>query len=159
MLRIAPPKDTVFVFYERDMMLQEPGIHKLLLQETSVPVANIIVFDDSHKVIKRNFILMEQLPGQPLSASFFVDQDRILQQVGDALAQTHQLTAERYGYLGEHAPMLPQPTWIEAFQVMWRKLIEDVAAVEYYSNEECSQLLDLRKMMRIEAVQANVPLE
>ena len=73
-LRIAPPKDAVFVFYERDMMLQEPGIHRLLLQKTSVPVANILAFDDSHEFMDRNFILMERLPGQPLSASFFVDQ-------------------------------------------------------------------------------------
>ena len=142
-LRIAPPKDAVFVFYERDMMLQEAGIHRLLLQETTVPVAAIIAFDDSHEVIERNFILMERLPGQPLSASFFVEQNRVLRQVGEALAQTHRLTAEQYGYLGEHAPMLPQSTWIEAFQVMWRKLIEDVVAVGYYSDEECSQLLDL----------------
>jgi aminoglycoside phosphotransferase (APT) family kinase protein len=142
-LRIAPSKDAVFVFYERDMMLQEPGIHKLLLQETTVPVADIIAFDDSHNVIKRNFIIMERLPGQPLSESLFVDQNRVFQQVGEALAQTHRLTAEQYGYLGEHAPMLPQSTWIEAFQVMWRNLIEDVAAVGYYSDEECSRLLDL----------------
>jgi aminoglycoside phosphotransferase (APT) family kinase protein len=142
-LRIAPPKDSVFVFYERDMMLQEPGIHRLLLQETTVPVAKILAFDDSHEVIERNFILMERLPGQPLSTSFFVDQNRVLRQVGEALAQTHRLTAEQYGYLGEHAPMLPQSTWIEAFQVMWHKLIEDVAAVRYYSDEECSQLRDL----------------
>jgi aminoglycoside phosphotransferase (APT) family kinase protein len=142
-LRIAPPKDVVFVFYERDMMLQEPEIHRILLQETTVPVAAIIAFDDSHEVIERNFIVMERLPGQPLSASFFVDQNRVLRQVGEALAQTHQLTAEQYGYLGEHAPMQPQSTWIEAFQVMWRNLIEDVAAVGYYSDEESSLLLDL----------------
>jgi aminoglycoside phosphotransferase (APT) family kinase protein len=142
-LRIAPPKDVVFVFYERDMMLQEPGIHRLLLQKTSVPVAKILTFDDSHDVIDRNFILMERLPGQPLSASFFTDQNKVLRQVGEALAQTHQLTAEQYGYLGEHAPMLPQPNWIEAFQMMWRKLIEGVAAVGYYSDEESSRLLDL----------------
>jgi len=142
-LRIAPPKDAVFVFYERDMMLQEPGIHNLLLQETTVPVAKILAFDDSHEIIERNFIVMERLPGQPLSALFSVDQKRVLRQVGEALAQVHQLTAEQCGYLGEHAPMIPQSTWIEAFQVMWRKLIEDVSAVGYYSAEDCSQLLDL----------------
>ena len=29
-LRIAPPEDTVFLFYERNMMRQEPGIHRLV---------------------------------------------------------------------------------------------------------------------------------
>jgi aminoglycoside phosphotransferase (APT) family kinase protein len=142
-LRIAPPKDVVFVFYERNMMWQEPGIHSFLLQYTSVPVAKILVFDDSHRKLPRDLILMERLPGEPLSSTLFVDQEQVLRQVGTALAQTHQLTKEQYGYVGEHTPMLPQPTWIEAFQIMWHKLIENVATVGYYSDEECHWLLKL----------------
>ena len=43
-LRIAPPRDAVFVFYEREMMRQEPEIHALVLSQTSVPVARIVAF-------------------------------------------------------------------------------------------------------------------
>ena len=41
-LRIAPPDDNVFLFYERQMMRQEPRIHQLLLENTDVPVAPVI---------------------------------------------------------------------------------------------------------------------
>jgi aminoglycoside phosphotransferase (APT) family kinase protein len=135
-LRIAPPTDAVFVFYERDMMRQEPGIHGLLLRETSVPVARIVAFDDSHSVIPRDYVLMERLPGSSMTEAGRVDEDRVLRQVGDCLAQAHGLTAGRYGYLGEHAPMEPQATWLDAFRVMWRKLIDDVGAVGYYDADE-----------------------
>ena len=142
-LRIAPPQDAVFVFYEKDMMKQEPGIHRLLLEKTDVPVANIVAFDDSRDLLDRDFLLMEYLPGTPLSSSFGVDEDSCLFQVGQSLAQVHRLTAEQYGYLGEHHPMPPQSTWNEAFQVMWRKLIEDVVTVGYYTQEEANWLLSL----------------
>ena len=142
-LRIAPPKDAVFVFYERDMMRQEPGIHELLLRETSVPIARIVAFDDSHSVIPRDFLLMERLPGRPMTDAMHVDENRVLRQVGECLAQVHALTAERYGYLGEHAPMEPQVAWLDAFRLMWRKLIDDVAAVGYYDADEQDPMVAL----------------
>jgi fructosamine-3-kinase len=142
-LRIAPPRDAVFVFYEREMMRQEPAIHTLLIEKTTVPVATIIAFDDSQTLIPHDFLLMERLPGEPMSSSFMVNQNKVLRQVGKALAETHQLIAEQYGYLGEHAPMPPQATWNEAFLMVWRKMIEDVASVGYYSREECDWLLQL----------------
>ncbi len=142
-LRVAPPKDAVYLFYEKEMMRQEPGIHALLLENTTIPVAKILAFDDSSEIIPHDFILMERLPGEPLSSSFLMDEAAVLQQVGANLAQAHQLTAKEYGYLGEHTPMPPQPSWNEAFRLMWRKLIDDVAAVGYYSAEECKWLLTL----------------
>lgn len=142
-LRIAPPRDAVFVFYERGMMRQEPGIHAILLQRTSVPVAPIVAFDDSQRVIPHDFVIMERLPGEPMSSSPVRNQNKLLRQVGAALAETHQLTAAQYGYLGEHAPMTPQPTWYEAFTVMWRKMLEDVRQAGYYSDDEVTWLLSL----------------
>jgi len=140
-LRIAPPRDAVFVFYERDMMRQEPAIHDIILRKTTVPVAKILAFDDSQTALPRDFLLMERLPGEPMSSSFAVNQNKVLRQVGEVLAQIHQLTAAQYGYLGEHAPMQPQPTWNDAFFIMWRKMLDDVTAVGYYSAEERDWLL------------------
>ncbi|HIJ74612.1 MAG TPA: phosphotransferase [Candidatus Hydrogenedentes bacterium] len=143
-MRIAPPRDAVFVFYERDMMRQEPGLHALLLEKTSVPVAPIIAYDDSHTLLDRDFLLMKRLPGRPLTDAPYVDEAKVLRRVGRCLAEVHALAAEgRYGYLGEHAPMAPQPTWVDAFQMMWRKLVEDVAAVGYYDETESTALLGL----------------
>ena len=48
----------------------------------------------------------------------------------------HALTAERYGYLGAHRPMEPQPTWWPAFRVMWNKLLDDVQRAGGYTEGE-----------------------
>ncbi len=139
-LRIAPPRDAVFVFYERDMMQQEPGIHALVLAETTVPAAPILAYDDSHDLIDRDFLIMQRLPGRPLTEMRGVRYDYVLNQVGDFLAQVHRLTADQYGYLGEHQPMEPQRGWAAAFEIMWHKMIDDIVAVGHYDDEE-SRLL------------------
>ncbi len=142
-LRVAPPKDSVFLFYEVDMMRQEPGIHRLLLEETAVPVAEIVAYDDSCEVIDRDFILMKRLPGDPLCDTPEVNTENVMRRVGECLAEVHALTAEQYGYIGEHRPMEPQPSWPEAFQIMWRKLIEDVGGTGHYDADECRSLVSL----------------
>lgn len=142
-IRIAPPRDSVFVFYERDMMRQEPEIHALLLDRTTVPVAEILAYDDSLALLPRDYLIMRRLPGTPLYELTDVDMESVLRQTGAALAQVHALQAETYGYIGAHRPMPPQPSWQDAFVLMWRMLIDDVRAVGYYSEDEAAFLLKL----------------
>jgi aminoglycoside phosphotransferase (APT) family kinase protein len=147
-LRISPPDDAGLLFYERRMMAQEPPLHALLRAETSVPIAEILAFDDSRTLVDRDYLLMARLPGLPLTeASLSKSQvDGVLEQVGVYLAQMHALVADRYGYLGIHHPMQPQPTWSGAFAVMWNKLLDDVVACGGYTPEEADamrRLLDI----------------
>lgn len=142
-LRIAPPRDAVFLFYERDMMRQEPGIHARLLERTSVPVARILAFDDSHELLERDFLIMERLPGRALTEARGADERFVLRQVGKHLAETHALTADAYGYLGEHRPMEPQGRWADAFAVMWAKLVADIMGVGHYDAAEARRMRSL----------------
>jgi fructosamine-3-kinase len=154
-LRIAPPDDAGFLFYERLMMRQEPDLHALIRAHTSIPVAEVVGHDFSRTRIDRDYLLMSALPGTPLSdvpgftrAQF----DRALEQVGQYLQQLHALTASEhlgnpgYGYLGAHRPMEPQPTWATAFRVMWNKLLDDVVACGSYTDEEAQALRDLLEL-------------
>lgn len=138
-VRVAPPDDAVFVFYERDMMRQEPGIHALLLERTTVPVPPVVAFDDSRSAIDRAFIILERLPGRPIS-DVPCRYDRVLEQIGDCLRQTHAQTADAYGYIGEHAPMPPVPRWVDAFHIAWNRLIDGVVAVGHYDDDETTRL-------------------
>ena len=144
-LRIAPSQ-TGMLFYERNMMAQEPAIHALLRQNTSIPVAEILAYDDSHALIDHAYMVMQRLPGRALcdmpgvSARFY---DRVLAQVGSYLRQMHALTASRYGYLGAHHPMEPQATWWKAFRVMWNALLDDVQQAGGYSAAEADSLRQL----------------
>jgi fructosamine-3-kinase len=125
------------------MMAQEPDLHALLRAKTSVPVPAVVAYDTTHDLLDHDYILMERLPGQPLSHSPSVDTDRVLFDVGQCLAQVHALTAEAYGYLGAHHPMPPQSSWPAAFFVMWEKLLCDIVQVGLYTAGERQMLLHL----------------
>lgn len=137
-LRIAPPDDAGYVFYERGMMAQEPAIHKIIRERTSAPVAEIIAYDTSRLVIDRDYLLMQRLPGVPLSQLNTTPQqfDWVLEQTGCYLREIHEITTDKYGYLGEHHCMEPQNNWASAFRIMWNKLVEDVVESGYYDKSE-----------------------
>ena len=156
-LRLAPPDNIGFLFYERRMMCQEPALHALIRSQTTIPVAEIVAYDFSHTRIDRDYLLLAALPGVPLSEAQTLTPavlDRTLQQVGQYLRQLHALTAtaclgvEAYGYLGYHHPMEPQPTWFAAFRVMWHKLLDDVVASDAYTYDEAQALRDLLERHR-----------
>ncbi len=149
-LRISPPDDAGFLFYERRMMAQEPQLHALLRAETTVPVAEVLAYDDSRAMVDRDYLLMERLPGQSLTEARLTGQqlDGVLEQVGVHLAQMHTLVADRYGYVGAHRPMQPQPTWVEAFTVMWNKLLDDIVACGGYTPDEADGFRRLLEIYR-----------
>jgi len=151
-LRIAPPDDAGFLFYERRMMRQEPALHALIRQRTTIPVAEVIGHDFSRTRIDRDYLLMTALPGTPLSETWNLipaGSERALRQVGSYLRQLHALTApdclgdDAYGYLGAHRPMLPAATWTAAFRIMWNALLDDVVACGSYTPDEAQTLHDL----------------
>ena len=137
-IRIAPPDDAGFIFYERGMMAQEPGVHAVIRERTSAPVAEILAYDTARAHVDRDYLLMDRLPGAALthfrcSAGQF---DKVLEQTGRYLREIHDITAERYGYLGEHRCMEPQSDWASAFTVMWHKLVDDIVGAGYYDPDE-----------------------
>jgi aminoglycoside phosphotransferase (APT) family kinase protein len=151
-LRLAPPDETGLLFYERQMMRQEPELHALIRAHTSIPVAEVVAYDFSRTHINRDYLLLTRLPGTPLSEASLLSRSQrsqVLRQVGVYLRQLHGLAAPRclgidtYGYLGAHHPMKPQPTWVAAFEVMWNKLLDDVMACGCYSTVEAQALRDL----------------
>ncbi len=138
-LRIAPPDDAGFLFYERNMMRQEPSLHRIIRDKTSVPVADILAYDGSRSLIDRDFLIMDRLPGRALSEAPVSARaaDRVFEETGRHLRELHdECRADKYGYLGEHGCMEPADSWASAFRTMWGLLIEDIRACRAYDADE-----------------------
>ncbi len=135
-LRVAPPESLFQLFYEYRMMRQEPAIHAKLLKKTTVPVPVIEAHDFSRELIDRDYLIMSYIEGTPLSdANIGQSQyNNALRQWGGYVAQIHGVTdvEGRFGYLGEHNCMDPQPTWAEAFAIMYRKQLDDIVESGVY---------------------------
>jgi aminoglycoside phosphotransferase (APT) family kinase protein len=146
-LRVAPPDDrSRMIFYEHGMMRQEPAVHALLLAHTDVPAPAILTHDFTRTAFDRDYLLMQRLPGSPISHIAGLTQDRfedILRQVGMCLRQVHQIIGDQYGYIGDHRPMEPQADWSSAFHVMWHALLDDIERCQGYTPEETTRMRQL----------------
>lgn len=129
-MRIAPSDSLLQLFYEYRMMRQEPEIHERLLNETTVPVPRILAHDFSRNLIDRDYLIMNKLPGNPLSEVSLSNEAFIktFKEWGAYVRQIHSVTEpnNRFGYVGDHHPMEPQDSWKEAFRIMYRKMLDDI---------------------------------
>jgi aminoglycoside phosphotransferase (APT) family kinase protein len=143
-LRVAPPDDrSRMLFYEHRMMRQEPALHALLRGRTDVPVPEVLAHDFDHTRIDRDYLLIERLPGTPVSRLPGLTQaafEDVLRGVGRCLRRVHALTGDRYGYVGGHRPMGPRPDWPSAFHVMWHKLLDDIERCGGYTLDEATHM-------------------
>ena len=146
-IRIAPADDVGLIFYEKHMMWQEPDIHKILLEKTSIPVPEIFIADFSREIMDRDFLIMEKLDGTPLNQVYSsLDRNKILSvynQVGDFISQAHEITYEEYGYRGSHHPCQTATSWPKAFKIMWNCLLDDLVDCEAYSEREANEFREV----------------
>ena len=146
-MRIAPPDSMLQLFYEYRMMRQEPEIHNRLVYETQVPVPNIIEYDFSRMLIDRDYLIMNKLPGKPLSLKSLSNEAflRAFREWGEYVSQIHSITQpnNHFGYVAAHRPMKVQYTWQAAFRVMYHKLLDDIRAQGIYDSHNHQMALEL----------------
>lgn len=144
-LRIAPPDSLLQLFYEYRMMRQEPEIHRRVRAETTVPVPRILAQDFSRQHIDRDFLVMELMPGRSLTEVGPQAYSRAMEELGGYVAQLHRLREpqNRFGYVGAHECMPPQPDWQSAFFEMYRRLLDDIVAAGVYDRETADWALSL----------------
>ena len=138
-LRIAPDEDFARLYYEKDMMHNEPAIHKLVREKTNVPIPEIYYYDPTLAVIDREYILMEKMRGALLTEHPEVSIDRydeILFQLGQYTRQLHCITGDLYGYIRARAVMQPQDTWRKAFVVMLDNILRDCIDADCFTDKE-----------------------
>jgi len=164
-VRIAPPDDAGFIFYEKRMMRQEPRIHKLIRARTSIPVPQILVANFQRNLVSRDFLIMEYLKGTPLSSaqraySHFSNTQlqKAYYQTGQYVREAHAIHSDLYGYIGVHSPSPPNKSWWDAFRVMWRFLEDGLVDCGAYSPKEAEKFLNaLDRHKDSFTVRENVP--
>jgi len=144
-LRVAPPDSLLQLFYEYRMMRQEPEIHRRVRAETPVPVPRILAHDFSRERTDRDFLVMELMPGRPLTEVGPQAFARAMEELGGYVAQLHGLKEpqNRFGYVGAHNCMPPQPDWQSAFFEMYRRLLDDIVETGIYDRKTADWALSL----------------
>ena len=57
-------------------------------------------------------------------------------QWGEYIHELHNITKDVHGYTGAHKPMAGQSNWVDAFCIMWEKIISDCYNTGCYTKEQ-----------------------
>jgi aminoglycoside phosphotransferase (APT) family kinase protein len=140
-LRIAPLGDDGLLFYEKGMMATEPIVHRLIREQTDLPVPEIIAFDDSGEIIPNRCLIMEKLPGRPLSDVGLSAEllEKVQVELGGMVRKLHRIEGDKFGYSGPNNVMEPCDNWPDAMLDMIARILDDCHAAGVYTGEEVEE--------------------
>ena len=119
-LKIAPPDAVDMLIYEKNIMWSEVDSMRKVKKETSVPVPEILFFDDSRTVCDRPYFFMELLSGRSFSSCMEELSDEVKNHIfykaGQYTKELNQITGEKFGYYGQ--PDRQYEDWYTVFKEM-----------------------------------------
>ena len=134
-LRIAPSKETGMIFYEKDMILHEPVVHKIVAEKTNIPIPKIL---KKGEIEGRNYVIMDKLKGIPNELNI-----KTMFELGKYIRQLHDIHGNGFGYFGPNNVMGLQKTWQGAFELMWKKLVNNNLKVKGLNKYEAEQFIEI----------------
>lgn len=119
-LKVAPAPEVDILTYEKNIMWTEVDSMKMIKQRTSVPVPEILFYDDSCTICDRTYFFMEYLPGRSFSSGMEElseeEKSHIFNKVGQCTRELNEITGEKFGYYGQ--PERQGDVWYEVFKEM-----------------------------------------
>lgn len=144
-LRIAPPDSTPVLFYENKMMRKEPEIHRIVQENTNIPVPEILDYDFSRSVVNRDWLLMKRIPGRALSEVSLnsVKLNKLFFTLGRHIKELHLITGNKFGYPESPSTGPMKENWFNAFRSMWVKILDDILKTGIYTKADKTALTGL----------------
>ena len=122
-LKIAPPEDARVLSYEKNMMKSEVFWYSQLHEKTDILCPEVYVSDFTKEIIKSDCFIMEMMPGEPLWAVNYSDEEyeAVQKQKICMLTKIHRIANNRYGYIQTGL----MDSWYEALKDMALRLVAD----------------------------------
>lgn len=119
-LKIAPSGDSVIMTHEINIMFSEVDSMRKVAKDTSVPVAEIIFYDNSHTVCDSDYFFMKKLSGKSFSSCMESmtqeEKDKVFYQTGEFTAMINSIKGSKFGYYGQ--PDKQESNWFTVFKSM-----------------------------------------
>ena len=127
-LKVGVIPDTTLLTYERDIMPVEVECYRMICEQTTVPVPEVLAYDFSKRYIESNYFFMTELKGEPFSKVMKKmgqeNADRIREELAGYLYQIHGVKGKYFGYFTKDERR-QYSTWKEAFFHMFRQILAD----------------------------------
>lgn len=127
-LKVGVIPDTTLLTYERDIMPVEVECYRMIREQTTVPVPEVLAYDFSKRYIESNYFFMTELKGEPFSKVMKKmgqeNADRIREELAGYLYQIHGVKGKYFGYFTKDERR-QYSTWKAAFFHMFRQILAD----------------------------------
>lgn len=135
-LRVAPEELKHLFSFEKKMMAVEGSIYKLM-NANGIPAPNVLHYNDSHRHVKRNYMIMEYIDSIPMNDPSLTPEEHALLQedLGRYMKKMHDITADHFGW--------PQPDGSVQGHIRWSDALLDFAQ-EVYDRCLAAQLVDAK---------------
>ncbi|GKU27043.1 phosphotransferase family protein [Clostridium folliculivorans] len=104
-LKIAPPKDALVMTHEKNIMKTEVEVMKLIKLKTSIPIAEVLYYDNSHELCETDYFFMSKLDGESLnSVREKLDEENIRNinyKTAVLNAEINSIKGNKFGYYGQ----------------------------------------------------------
>lgn len=144
-LKIGPSKDSLLMSHEKNIMSSEVRSMRLVAEQTDVPVARILFYDDSREICEADYFFMEKLPGRSYhSAMNELDdeaRERIERQIGQYNSRINGIVGERFGYFGQ--PDKQGSDWFAVFRSILMDAVRDAEALRIDLRMDPLDMLEL----------------
>ncbi|PWV89331.1 phosphotransferase family enzyme [Paenibacillus cellulosilyticus] len=142
-LKIAPPVNSLIMTHEHHIMSSEVESMRLAAEQTDVPVAKILYYDNSREICNADYFFMEKLPGRSFHSIMGELSDEVRLgvdvQVGQLNRRINSIVGERFGYFGQ--PYKQGDVWFDVFMSIVQDAINDAAALNIDLTIDIPQLL------------------
>ncbi|WP_167956091.1 phosphotransferase family protein [Anaerosporobacter faecicola] len=130
-LKIAPSKSTLVMSCEKNIMFSEVDAIRMIKKNTSVPVPEILYYDNTKELIDSEYFFMSVVEGDPFNKLENVlpqeKKDYISERIGKYDYEMNQLTNKVFGYYGQ--PDKQGDNWYIVFKSMLQGAFADAKKI------------------------------
>ena len=131
-LKIAPPADSLIMTHEKDIMYAEVDSMRLVKAKTSVPVAEILFYDQSHSICDSDYFFMSKLEGDSLNSisNQLTEEDKksIHFTTGKYNAEINHITEKKFGYYNQADKQ--GDDWFTVFSSILQDVVNDAKKLQ-----------------------------
>jgi aminoglycoside phosphotransferase (APT) family kinase protein len=143
-LRVAPINRHLLYDFEKSMMAAEPLFYQLL-HEKGIPSPKVFHYDNTYRVIDREYIIFKYIRSMPMNDSSVPENAKpgLYHRLGEIIALLHDIKHEQFGWKRPNGELKMCDTWGEFLQRFAQEIANKAAAYALFREEELKQFTDI----------------
>ncbi|MCP4762194.1 MAG: aminoglycoside phosphotransferase family protein [archaeon] len=139
-LKVAPIPEMRLMTYENDCMNTEMEVFKILKENGSIPVPNVLGYNFRHDIVKRDCLFTEKLIGTSWDKVKLSKEDKkkLKHELGVINARVNSIKGNFYGYFS-YSDKSYNKTWKSAFSKMMQNVLDDGIALKVDLKKICKK--------------------